>query len=94
MTPDDVARFALANDLIAWMSFVVGFITSGCLKTFFNLIVRGVNRPRRIKYRSLNLKNHDFEYLYLFEGKYYTLEQRDFLIKQRLKDVRQLSKLK
>lgn len=88
MTPQEVASFAFAQEFIGWTAFVVGFIVSGFFKTLLNHIAHRFNRPRRIKYRSLNLKNHDFEYLYLFRGRYYEKAQYDFLIKEHKQALR------
>lgn len=91
MTPQEVASFAFAQEFIGWTAFAIGFIVSGFIKTLINQISHGFSRPTRIKFASLQGrtdKKTDFEYLYLFKGSYYTLEQKDFLIKERMKNIR------
>lgn len=44
-----------------------------------------LRRPKRIRFRNMNGRHErgdNFEYLYLFNGEYYTLEQRNFLVEQ------------
>lgn len=88
MTPQDLASFALANNFMGWFGFAIGFFVSGFFTSLINHFAHGFNRPRRIKYRSLNLKNHDFDYLYLYRGRYYEKEQYDFLINKRIAELK------
>ncbi|WP_215895656.1 hypothetical protein [Acinetobacter bereziniae] len=92
MTPEQFAQFTIFNELNFYGGLILGLLTAGFFKTVKSFLDHQVQRPRRIKYRMLQGKTEkktDFEYLYLFKGDYYTLEQRDFLIKQRLKDIKQ-----
>lgn len=54
-----------------------------------------LRRPKRIRFRNMNGRHErgdDYEYLYLFKGEYYTLEQRNFLVKQQREKYRNLMK--
>lgn len=95
MTDAQIAAFTVSNDLYMWMGIILGLILSGVFKTVRSFLLVHYQRPRRIRFRNLNGRTErktDFEYLYLFKGEYYTLEQRDFLIKERLKNIKSISK--
>lgn len=81
--------FAFANDVSVWGGTLLGLAISGVLSKALNFF--NYYPPRRIKYRNLNGREErkdNFEYLYLFKGSYYTLEQRDFLRKEQLKKLK------
>lgn len=96
----------IATDLLNALSpmFIYVFMSGVVFGVFFfgrlvdsidRLSIR-FRRPKRIRFRNLNGRHErkdNFEYLYLFEGEYYTLEQRDFLVKERLKDIKKFSPL-
>lgn len=95
MTVQELAAFNALNDFYFWGGVLLGLFISGFFKTLSNSIAYRFERPRRIRYRNMNgrpERKDNFEYLYLFKGDYYTLEQRDFLIKERLKDIKKFSK--
>jgi len=95
MTPEQFAQFSIFNELNFYGGLFLGLLIAGFFKSLMSFFYREVQRPRKIRYRMLQGKadkKTDFEYLYLFKGEYYTLEQRDFLIKQRLKDIKKFSK--
>ena len=93
MTPEQVAAFSLANDFYMWGGVILGLILGGVFKTLKSFLDSHAQRPRRIRFRNLNGRHErkdNFEYLYLYKNEYYTLEQRDFLIKERLKKFKQI----
>lgn len=97
MTPEQFAQFTIFNEFNFYGGLFLGLLIAGFFKSLKSLFEREIQRPRRIKYRMLQgkiEKKTDFEYLYLFKGDYYTLEQRDFLIKERLKDIKQFKILR
>lgn len=90
MTVQELAAFNALNDFYLWGGVLLGLFISGFFKSLLNFALHRFERPRRVRYRNMNgraERKNDFEYLYLFKGEYYTLEQRDFLIKQRLKSI-------
>lgn len=95
MTDEQIAAFTISNDAYMWMGIILGLIISGFAKTLLIILSTHSQRPRRIRFRNLNGRQErktDLEYLYLFKGEYYTLEQRDFLIKERLKNIKSTAK--
>ena len=90
MTPEQVAVFSATNDFYMWGGVILGLIISGFLKHFLNVLTHRFERPRRIKFTYLNdsEKQDKAQYLYLYNGSYYTLEHRDFLQKERLKKLK------
>lgn len=95
MTPEQIAAFSISNDFYMWSGIILGLILGGVFKTVTNLIANRFERPRRIKFRHLQGREErkdNVEYLYLYRGDYYTLEQRDFLQKQRLKNIKSISR--
>ena len=95
MTPEQFAQFSIFNELNFYGGLFLGLLIAGFFKSLMSFFYREVQGPRKIRYRMLQgkvEKKTDFEYLYLFKGEYYTLEQRDFLIKERLKDIKKFSK--
>lgn len=94
MTPEQIAAFSISNDFYMWGGVILGLILGGVFKTVTNLIANRFERPRRIKFRHLQGREErkdNVEYLYLYRGDYYTLEQREFLEKQRLKNLKQIT---
>lgn len=93
MTPEQFAQFEIFNQLNFWGGLFLGLIIGGFFKTLKRSIDLHVQRPRRIRFGNLNGRHErkdDFQYLYLFKNEYYTLEQRDFLVKERLKKFKQM----
>lgn len=93
MTPEQIAAFSIFNDFYMWGGVILGLILGGVLKTLKSFLDSHIQRPRRIRFGNLNGRHErkdDFEYLYLYKNEYYTLEQRDFLIKERLKKFKQI----
>ncbi|MEG0197097.1 MAG: hypothetical protein RR878_12625 [Anaerorhabdus sp.] len=93
MTPEQFAQFEIFNQLNFWGGLFLGLIIAGFFKTLKSCLNSHVQRPRRIRFGNLNgraERKDDFEYLYLFKNEYYTLEQRDFLLKERLKKFKQI----
>lgn len=93
MTPEQFAQFEIFNQLNFWGGLFLGLIIAGFLKTLKSCLNSHVQRPRRIRFGNLNgraERKDNFEYLYLYKNEYYTLEQRDFLIKERLKKFKQM----
>ena len=90
MTSEQVAVFSATNDFYMWGGVILGLIISGFLKHFLNVLTHRFERPRRIKFTYLNdsEKQDKAQYLYLYNGSYYTLEHRDFLQKERLKKLK------
>lgn len=94
MTVQELAAFNALNDFYLWGGVLLGLFISGFFKSLLNFSSHRFERPRRVRYRNMNgraERKNDFEYLYLFKGEYYTLEQRDFLIKQRLKHLKSVT---
>lgn len=94
MTVQELAAFNALNDFYLWGGVLLGLFISGFFKSLLNFSSHRFERPRRVRYRNMNgraERKDDFEYLYLFKGEYYTLEQRDFLIKQRLKHLKSVT---
>ncbi len=74
-----------------WGGVILGLILGGVFKTLTSFLDSHAQRPRRIRFRNLNGRHErkdNFEYLYLYKNEYYTLEQRDFLIKERVKNIK------
>lgn len=93
MTPEQFAQFEIFNQLNFWCGLFLGLIIAGFFKTLMRFFNSHVQRPRRIRFGNLNgraERKDNFEYLYLFKNEYYTLEQRDFLVKERLKKFKQM----
>lgn len=93
MTPEQIAVFSVTNDFYMWGGVILGLMISGFFKHFLNVLTHRFERPIRIRFGNLNGRHErkdNFEYLYLYNGSYYTLEQRDFLHKQRLKKFKQI----
>ena len=91
MTPEQIAVFSATNDFYMWGGVILGLIISGFFKHFLNVLTHRFERPRRIRFGNLNGRHErkdNFEYLYLYNGSYYTLEHRDFLQKERLKKLK------
>ena len=91
MTPEQIASFSAVNDFYMWGGVILGLFLGGAFKNVLNIIVNRFERPRRIKFRHLQGREErkdNFEYLYLYRGDYYTLEQRDFLMKERIKNIK------
>ena len=91
MTPEQIAAFSISNDFYMWCGVILGLILGGVFKTLKSFLDLHIQRPRRIRFRNLNGRHErkdNFEYLYLYKNEYYTLEQRDFLIKERLKNIK------
>ncbi|MBO3656710.1 hypothetical protein [Acinetobacter haemolyticus] len=70
-------------------SFIFGIVTGvfffGRLIDSIDRLGERLRRPKRIRFRNMNGRHErgdNFEYLYLFNGEYYTLEQRNFLVEQ------------
>ena len=95
MTPEQLAEFTIFNELNFYGGLLLGLLIAGFFKTLMSLFNSHVQRPRRIRFRNLNGRHErkdDFEYLYLFKNEYYTLEQRDFLHKERLKNIKAITR--
>lgn len=93
MTPEQFAQFTIFNEFNFYGGLLLGLIIAGFFKTLMSFFYSHVQRPRRIRFGNLNgraERKDNFEYLYLFKNEYYTLEQRDFLIKERLKKFKQM----
>jgi hypothetical protein len=93
MTPEQFAQFTIFNELNFYGGLLLGLLIAGFFKTLMSFFNSHVQRPRRIRFGNLNgrvERKDDFEYLYLFKNEYYTLEQRDFLVKERLKKFKQM----
>lgn len=93
MTPEQVAVFSATNDFYMWGGVILGLTLSGFFKHFMNVLTHRFERPRRIRFGNLNGRHErkdNFEYLYLYNGSYYTLEHRDFLQKERLKKFKEI----
>ena len=96
MTSQEIAAFTISNDFYMWAGLILGLVISGFFKTLLNFASHRFERPRRIRFRNMNgrhERNDNFEYLYLYKNDYYTLEQRDFLVQERLKHLRSISPL-
>ena len=95
MTPEQFAQFEIFNQLNFWGGLFLGLIISGFFKSLVSIFNSNVQRPKRIRFSNLNGRHErkdNFEYLYLYKNEYYRLEQRDFLVKERLKNIRSISK--
>ena len=93
MTPEQFAQFTIFNELNFYGGLLLGLLIAGFFKTLNSFLHLHVQRPRRIRFGNLNgrvERKDDFEYLYLFKNEYYTLEQRDFLVKERIKKFKQV----
>lgn len=93
MTPEQFAQFTIFNEFNFYGGLLLGLIIAGFFKTLMSFFYLHIQRPRRIRFRNLNGREErkdNFEYLYLYKNEYYTLEQRDFLIKDRLKKFKQM----
>lgn len=93
MTPEQIAAFSISNDFYMWGGVILGLILGGVFKTLKSFLDLHIQRPRRIRFRNLNgraERKDNFEYLYLYKNEYYTLEQRDFLVKERIKKFKQV----
>ena len=93
MTPEQFAQFTIFNEFNFYGGLLLGLIIAGFFKTLMSFFYSHVQRPRRIRFGNLNgraERKDNFEYLYLYKNEYYTLEQRDFLIKERLKKFKQM----
>ena len=94
MTPEQVAAFTISNDYYMWSGVILGLILGGSFKFALNIFANRFERPRRIKFRNLKGREErkdNFEYLYLYRGDYYTLEQRDFLMKEHIKNIKAIT---
>ncbi|MGQ4614234.1 hypothetical protein ACUIJ1_15515 [Acinetobacter junii] len=98
----ELEQAKLATDLLNALSpmFIYVFISGVVFGVFFfgrlidaiDRLGYRLRRPKRIRFRNLNGRHErgdSYQYLYLFKGEYYTLEQRDFLLNERLKNYRQ-----
>lgn len=93
MTPEQFAQFTIFNEFNFYGGLLLGLIIAGFFKSLMSFFYSEVQRPRRIRFANLNgraERKDNFEYLYLYKNEYYTLEQRDFLIKERLKKFKQM----
>ena len=93
MTPEQFAQFTIFNEFNFYGGLLLGLIIAGFFKTLMSFFYSHVQRPRRIRFGNLNgraERKDNFEYLYLYKNEYYTLEQRDFLIRERLKKFKQM----
>lgn len=91
MTVQELASFNVLNDFYLWGGVFLGLVISGFFKTLLNFSSHRFERPRRIRFRNMNGRHErkdNFEYLYLYNGEYYTLEQRDFLVQETMKELR------
>lgn len=96
MTQEELAALTISNDCYMWGGIILGLLLSGSLKNILNFLANRIQQPRRIRFRNMNGRTErkdNFEYLYLFKGEYYTLEQRDFLLKERLKNIKSVSRI-
>ncbi|WP_445346522.1 hypothetical protein [Acinetobacter bohemicus] len=92
MTPEQFAQFTIFNELNFYGGLLLGLIIAGFFKTLMSFFFSELQRPRRIRFRSLNRKDQKFEYFYLYRGFYYEKEQREFLIKEHLEEMKQRHK--
>lgn len=79
--------------------FILGLLTGvfffGRLIDSIDRLGERLRRPKRIRFRNLNGRHErgdNFEYLYLFKGEYFTLEQQQFLKRQALQRFRNKGK--
>jgi len=96
MTVQELAAFNALNDFYLWGGVFLGLVLSGFFKTLLNFASHRFQRPSRIRFRNMNGREErkdNFEYLYLYKGEYYTLEQRDFLLKERLKNIKSTTRI-
>ena len=93
MTPEQFAQFEIFNQLNFWGGLFLGLIITGFFKSLLSIFNSNVQRPKRIKFIYLNdsEKQDKPQYLYLYKDCYYTLEQRDFLHKERLKNIKEIT---
>lgn len=96
MTVQELAAFNALNDFYLWGGVLLGLIISGFFKSLLNFASHSFQRPTRIRFRNMNGRHEsgdNFEYLYLFRGEYYTFDQKDFLQKERLKNIKSQTKI-
>lgn len=96
MTVQELVAFNALNDFYLWGGVFLGLVISGFFKTLLNFASHRFQRPSRIRFRNMNGRQErkdNFEYLYLYKGEYYTLEQRDFLLKERLKNIKSITRI-
>ena len=96
MTQEELAALTISNDCYMWGGIILGLLLSGSLKNILNILAYRFERPKRIRFRNMNGRHErkdNFEYLYLYKNEYYTLEQRDFLLKERLKNIKSVSRI-
>ncbi|MDA3451974.1 hypothetical protein MKL33_15010 [Acinetobacter sp. AOR43_HL] len=79
--------------------FILGLLTGvfffGRLIDSIDRLGERLRRPKRIRFRNMNGRHErgdSFEYLYLFKGEYFTLEQQQFLKRQALQRLRNKGK--
>jgi hypothetical protein len=80
-----VTDIAVLNNLLFQVfvaGAVLGLIVSGLLKNILNLWAYRFERPKRIKTQD--------DFLYFFNGKYYSIEQRNKLIEERRKKFKDI----
>lgn len=77
--------------------FLLGLLTGvfffGRLIDSIDRLGERLRRPKRICFRNMNGRQErgdNSQYLYLFKGEYYTLEQRNFLVEQQRAKYRKL----
>ncbi|MBJ8499139.1 hypothetical protein [Acinetobacter oleivorans] len=80
-------------------AFILGLLTGvfffGRLIDSIDRLGERLRRPKRIRFRNMNGRHErgdSFEYLYLFKGEYFTLEQQQFLKRQALQRLRNKGK--
>lgn len=96
MTVQELAAFNALNDFYLWGGVSLGLFISGFFKSLLNFASHRFQRPTRIRFRNMNGRHErgdDFQYLYLFRGEYYTFDQKDFLQKERLKNIKSQMKI-
>jgi len=96
MTVQELAAFNALNDFYLWGGVLLGLFISGFFKSLLNFASHRFQRPTRIRFRNMNGRHErgdDFEYLYLFRGEYYTFDQKDFLQKERLKNIKSVTRI-
>lgn len=100
MTTDQKAQLAteLLNaftpSLIASFIFglIVGVFFFSNLMTRLDRLSELYRRPKRIRFANLNgqiERNSDFEYLYFYQGRYYTNDQYQFLKREQKSRLKQ-----
>lgn len=73
MEPQDVAQFAAMNDMSFAFGIFFGSVITGFFTKLLNIFANRFERPRRVR---VHLPDHEvgqFEYFYMFKGRYYTL---------------------